>query len=343
MKKIVLPLTVLTIFVFAAAISKSFLNFKSTHDERVQATNVVIYANSSFMDSYGPGSELKAEFEKTCECKIEYFNAGGAAAAIEKIRLDPKRRVDLILGVDHLLLTRLANSVPLQSITRPEIPWAEPLKTYVYTRYIPYDWSPMGFIYRTGEVKPAHSWQELEAALPLKSLSLQDPSLSTPGLEFLYWLYATTPDLATSLENLKPIVHSYNPSWSASYGLFKNGQARVTFSYLTSLLYHWKNEKDERYQFMNFDVGHPLQVEYAVVPEACWNCGDAKKFIEFLLTPTAQKILAEKNFMMPIRNDVQLDEIFAKLPKVKVLEANKLIDFTKNQSELIELWKTKRP
>lgn len=341
-KKIVFSLSGLAIFIFAVALTNSFLNTKSNRSERVKAANLVVYTHSSFMDAYGPGSELKSEFEKTCDCTIEYIDAGGAAAAIERVRLDPSRRVDVIMGIDHLLLARLAQNIKVQAIPAIDVKWSEAIRPFVYARFIPYDWSPMGFIYRKDETQPATSWSEAIANFSKNSISLQDPSMSAPGLEFLYWLFVLNNDFSKILKEINPFVHSYSPSWSASYGLFKNKQAKITFSYLTSLIYHWSEEKNENYQFMNFAEGHPAQIEYAVVPEVCWNCGTAKKFVEFLLTPSAQKILAEKNFMLPILDNLPLSEAYARLPQVKILSPEKLEEFARRQSELLEMWRLSR-
>lgn len=341
-KKIVFALAILTV-VFAVALSQMFLKTKSHREDRVKAANLIVYTHSSFMDAYGPGAELKLEFEKTCECTVEYIDAGGAASALERIRLDPKRRVDVIMGLDHLILARAAQSIRVQDIAAPSnTEWVESIKPFVYPRFVPYDWSPMGFVYRRGEVQPARSWPEAFAQLPKNSVSLPDPALSTPGLELLYWLFVSTPHFEDSLRRLKPIVHSYSPSWSASYGLFKKKQAKVTFSYLTSLVYHWQDEKDESYQFMVFQEGHPAQIEYAAVPDSCWNCNVAKNFVHFLISPFAQQKLAAKNYMLPVVNTISLGDAFLGLPNVKILGPEKLDEFVSRQNEWLELWRSSR-
>jgi thiamine transport system substrate-binding protein len=340
--KFILLLVVVTVIVFAVAMYRAFSRVSAHTEDRAKAANLIVYTHSSFIDAYGPGAELKAEFEKSCVCTVEYVDVGGAAALIERIKLDPSRRVDVVVGLDYLLLSRAAENIRFQEIDRPEIKWNEAIKTLTFARFVPYDWSPMGFIYRQGEVEPAHSWSELTQKMAAKSVSLQDPSLSTPGLEWLYWLFSTSSDLSAQLKSLNRVVHSYSPSWSAAYGLFKKDQTRATFSYLTSLAYHWQDEKDRRYQFMVFNEGQPLQVEYAAVPEACWNCNVAKKFVEFLTSPFAQKIIAAKNYMLPVAQDAETPTVFAELPKVKILDSKQTEEFVKQQASLIELWRVSR-
>lgn len=294
------------------------------------------------MDPYGPGLELKQEFEKNCDCTVEYVDAGGAKMAMERMKLDPTRRVDLILGLDHILLSSFAQTIKFQQLSAPDVPLREELRPFIYPRFIPYDWSPMGFVYRKGEVPVVSSWQEAFEQWPDRTLSLQDPELSAPGLEWLYWLYLQPKELTKNFVQLNRIAHSVSPSWSASYGFFRKGQVQAAFTYLTSLIYHWSEEKNEAYQFMQFKEGHPVQIEYAAVPDSCWNCGSAKKFVSFLLTEKAQKILAAKNYMLPVRNDVQLPEVYTKLPNVKILGPGRLDEFVGRQDEILDLWRKAR-
>jgi thiamine transport system substrate-binding protein len=333
------------IAVFAVTMGRSFMQLKENRSQRVRAANLIVYTHSSFIDAYGPGAELKAEFEKTCDCTVEYVDVGGAQAAIEKIKLDPSRRVDVLLGVDLLLLARLANSVRVQDINRPDINWSKDILPYVYSRFIPYDWSPMGFIYDKQKVKSASSLSDALLNLPKATLALQDPVMSAPGLNWLYWLYTVSEnknDLEKNILNMNKLAHSYSPSWSAAYGLFRKNQAPMVFSYLTSLIYHWENDKNSQYDFMTFSEGHPVQIEYAAVPDACWNCAVAKRFVEFLVSPYAQKRLVEKNYMLPVSNDVVLPEIYQRLPKTKNISNSKLEEFTLKSNEILTSWDASR-
>ena len=338
-KKIFFSVFALTVVVFSIAMVQFFKSTNENKELRVQTANVVIYTHSSFMDVYGPGPELKTEFEKSCDCTVDYVDGGGTDLIIEKMKLDPSRRVDLILGLDHLQLSKVAQSIRLQSLPKPAAPLKSELIPFVYDKFLPYDWSPMGFIYRQSESKPFSSISEALAKMPESSLTLQDPEVSSPGLEFLYWLFVQPEGLDVMLQKASLVAHSYSPSWSTAYGLFKKKQAKFTFSYLTSLVYHWQEEKDRDYQFMVFDHGHPAQIEYAAVPDSCWNCGAAKKFVGFLLTPEAQKILAQKNYMFPVREDVELAPEFSELPKVKVLGPERLDDFTRGRPDHVLRWR----
>jgi len=337
-KNSVLILFLATIATFTMALVHLFQKTKGQHEDRVQAITVVVHAPSSFIDPYGPGAEIKALFEKSCDCTVQYVDVGSANMAIERLRMDPTRRADVLLGLDLLRLPRAIQTVKLQTLKRPTIPWRKEINPFVYQKFLPYDWSPMGLIYRKSETQPFSTWKEGLLKLPPRSLALQDPILSSPGLEFVFWLYNLSPSLGDTLKSLKPLVHSYSPSWSEAYGLFKKKQARVAFSYLTSLLYHWREEHNEDYQFMVFPDGHPVQIEYAAVPDSCWSCEPGKRFLEFLLTPQAQEILANKNYMLSVRSDVT-PALSERLPDVNVLGPQRLDEFLSKEAELLQIWK----
>jgi thiamine transport system substrate-binding protein len=93
---------------------------------------------------------------------------------------------------------------------------------------------------------------------------------------------------------------------------------------------------------MSFSNGHPLQIEYAAVPDTCWNCNVGKRFVEFLGSPWAQKLLAEKNFMLPIRADVELPAVFKELPKVKTLAPTDVENFVNERQVLLDIWRDHR-
>jgi len=349
--KLAVLLFLATILTFAVVLSLMFRRTANRSEARKQEINLIVYAPKSFIDSFGPGDAIKKQFEEKCQCTVEYIDVGGSATTIEKIKLDEKRRVDVVVGMDLLLLDRVFHSIRVQDLEKPQVELRDELKDMVFPRFVPYDWAPMGFIYRKGELKESQSLQAFLAEAPEKSVALEDPEVSSTGLEWLYWLYKTATlnqslnqsKFEGALQSLRRVTAMVAPTWSSAYGLFKKNQAKAVFSYQTSLVYHRAVEKDYRYEFMQFSEGHPAQIEYAFVPDACWNCTVAKKFVENLLTPEVQKILAEKNFMLPVIKNVELSEEFQKLPKVKILPREGLDQFARRQSEIIEEWKKQNP
>ena len=114
-------------------------------------------------------------------------------------------------------------------------------------------------------------------------------------------------------------AHSYSAGWSAAYGLFTNKQADLVLSYATSPIYHLVEEKNSNFKSYEFQEGHPVQIEFAGVPETCQNCEAAIKFVQFMQTTEAQKIIMAKNYMLPIYKPAQEATAFDTIKIYKLL------------------------
>jgi thiamine transport system substrate-binding protein len=156
----------------------------------------------------------------------------------------------------------------------------------------------------------------------LKSkIALQDPRTSSPGLHFLVWVFENK-DADSAIRYLKQMnsqVHSYSPSWTASYGLFTTGQADMVFSYVTSPVYHAVEEKDNSFMAAETTEALPVQVEFAGIPSTCRNCEAAEMFVNFLLTDEAQRVIMAKNWMLPVNDKVKEGTAFDAVKKYKTL------------------------
>ncbi|MCB0422411.1 MAG: thiamine ABC transporter substrate-binding protein, partial [Bdellovibrionales bacterium] len=194
------------------------------------------------MGIYGPGPKLKENFEKICDCTVEFVNAGDSALLLQKIKILEKTKIDFVIGFDQLSLKEAEGEISWQPLLLDHPNWAPEIPKVESEFFAPYDWSPLTFIYRKQEVSPQSSFFDfLKKSELTKGISLQDPRLSTPGQQFLLWAEYLKRGSAEEFWSLmKPLVHSYSSSWSNSYGLFQRKKAKVTFSYLTSPIYHWK-------------------------------------------------------------------------------------------------------
>lgn len=136
------------------------------------------------------------------------------------------------------------------------------------------------------------------------------------------WVVNTMPE-DQAIDFLKRIAkqsHSFSSSWSTSYGLFKNKNADLVLSYNTSPAYHILEEKDDGYQSLEFTEKHPVQVEFAGVLGSCLNCESAIKFVYFLRSTEIQKIIMNKNYMLPIDKQAMEGTIFDALPVYNLLD-----------------------
>jgi thiamine transport system substrate-binding protein len=264
---------------------------------------------------------LVENFKKQCQCVVEVSNAGDAGLLVERLELSHKDQFDLVIGLDQVALADAEKKIQWREILFPQMIFATEVAPHLTSHFVPYDWAPMTFIYRKDDVKPPTSLNDLLSDEYRSKIAIQDPRSSTPGFDFFQWVRAVEKDHAADyLEKLKPNIQSISPSWSFSYGLFKKGLAKLVFSYVTSLVYHWDVEADHHYQAASFPEGHPYQVEFAAIPAGCTECGLAEQFLKTMMSKEGQKLIAQKNFMLPAVSGVELSPSYSQLPKLKLIE-----------------------
>ena len=308
-----------------------------------------ILTYSSFAGAYGPGPLLKEEFEKHCSCEVQWFLSEDSTLLSQRFHLLPK--IDMALGWDQI--TKLsANkkawenlSVLRESKLNPQLLNQLNLPSGLEEDFfIPYDWSPLGFLSK----KPLQK-TEAEPNPPIQISSLEDlksfsgrfsipePRTSNVGLQFYYWVYESYKgDLEKIADYLKQIqnqLYGPVPSWSLAYGFFRKGQTDLGFSYLSSLLYHEKEESKQKYFFLTFESAHPYQVEFFSISKKSKNKGLAFRFSKLLLSEKGQKILMDKNYMLPVSLD------YNKEGMPELLSYDLLDDFIAKKQELLDLWK----
>lgn len=293
-----------------------------------------VISYSAFLGVEGPGAEIAKRFQAETGTQVDYLDSGDAGLLLKKMDLFP---ADLVMGFDQLTLPEAKASRQwrdLSQVVPQGLRWSGP-------DFMPLDWAPMAFIFRKGEIDAPKSLNDLLDARFKGAIALEDPRTSTPGLQFFFWVLdemGVEPGFEF-LKNLKPNLHSVAASWSAAYGAFTKKEAKLVFSYLTSPVFHWTVEKDDRYQPAIFPDGLPVQVEYVGIPQSCQNCQAAERFAVFLLKPETQRLIMERNYMFPVVNEVTTGSEFAKAPAANTREWKTLPDLLKRREELFDRWR----
>lgn len=300
-----------TIFGVICLIGLIYLSYSKI--KNLTKADLIIYSYSSFTSKWGPGPLIKAQFEEKCHCVTEFRNADDSRLLIQRIELErDKDGADIVIGLNQWDVERaklklgFKNEIGLDElINKDEV--LELSGVGESAQLVPFDWGPMAFNTKKGSpVSNAKSLNDFLMNLPEKSLALQDPRTSSPGLNFLFWLVQVLgeDEAFQYLDKLKSKIFNVTSGWSTSYGLFQKGQAQAVFSYVTSPLYHLIEEKDSNYLALPFEEGQPIHIEYAGVLPQCINCERASEFMRFLISPSVQKILMEKNYMLPVIKSV---------------------------------------
>lgn len=339
-KRTLIILFVLTIGAFAGVWIHFINESKELDRSKIKMWPLRVLAYPTFASAYGPGPELAKEFEKRCNCKVELLNAGDSALLTEKILAKGDDfTVDVVLGYDQLTIPKALESLSWKKIDIEKFEIPERLKFPGQEFMIPFDWAPLTFIYKKSEIDPPQNLRQLLESRFDSAVSLQNPTTSTPGRQFFQWIYsALGPEAGLSFfSSLAAQNFVFADTWSSSYGLFQKGPMKMSFSYLTSVVYHWEVEKNEDFQPAVFEEALPIQVEYMAVSSRCRLCEEAEDFLKFILEPGAQSLIMQKNYMFPINDDVRKGTKFDSLPAIKTLplEATMPEDWMKQALEKV--------
>src|SRR3569832_1107038 len=263
---------------------------------------LTIYTYDAFAADYGPGPGLKAGFEKTCSCTLNFVAADSSIGALRKVQLEgATTAADIVLGLDTSL-TGEARATGLFSphgltFDKLSLPaaWTDP-------DFAPVDFGYFAFVYDKTKVKtPPTSFDELIKEPASFKIVLEDPRSDTPGLGLVLWIKAAYGDKAPAIwKGLKPHVVTMAQSWSDAYGLFLKGDADMALSYTTSPAYHAVAENNPGYGYADFTEGFYPQIEIAGVLKSSPHQDLANQFHDRQAGPEAQAVIPTTNWMYPV-------------------------------------------
>ena len=270
------------------------------------AETLTIYTYDSFDADYGPGPGLKAGFEKTCGCTVNFIATDSSIGALRRVQLEGTMTpADIVLGLD----TSLSGEARATGLFAPHglsfdklslpAPWTDP-------DFTPVDFGYFAFVYdKTKVPNPPKSFDDLIKEPDSFKIVLEDPRSDTPGLGLVLWIKAAYGDRAAEIwKGLKPHILTMARSWSDGYGLFLKGEADMALSYTTSPAYHAIAEKNPNYAYADFSEGFYPQIEIAGILKSSKHQALAQKFLSWLATPEAQSIIPETNWMYPLSGAV---------------------------------------
>lgn len=297
---------------------------------------LTIYTYSSFVSDWGPGKELKTEFEKNCNCEVNFIGVGDGVSTLNRLKLERnKSKADIVLGLDSDLIEIARDSKLVQNhqISKPKLStqfWSED--------FIPYDHGYFAFIY--DETKTKNIPKNLKELLNNdnnQTIIYQDPRSSVLGKSLVLWVNKIYPNEVNDIfKNLAKNTVTITKGWSEAYGLFKKGESDFVLSYSTSPVVHLQ-EGITKYKAVIFEDGNYEQVETAAITKNAKNLKLANEFLQFLLSKEAQTIIMNKNIMYPsIKMD--LPDEFKQIQEVKTSISYSPKEVFDNQKEFIRQW-----
>lgn len=341
MKHFILFLGFIFLFLFVSHVNKNQSLLTGN-----QKPIIKVFAYSSFTSKWGPGPQLKTLFEQKCNCIIEFVEGSDSGILLQRLKVEgQKLGADLVVGFDQFDLQKATVEMSWRALDFSKIDADAQIKAAMKNEYfVPYDWGVLSFVARKSSgISTTLSLDDLMQTQFASKIALQDPRTSSVGLQFLMWVLKVKGE-EEGFEYIRKMmkqVHSYSPSWSTAYGLFKSEQVDIVLSYVTSPLFHSIEEKNSDFVALEMIEPQPLQVEFVGIPSFCGNCEMAEEFINLMMSSEGQRILMEKNYMLPVLKNVRMGTPFesVKVP-FRLLE----IEFPSlNQVEsVLEKWSTIR-
>lgn len=296
---------------------------------QASSSELVVYTYDSMIARGGLGEEIFPVFEKKENCKIRVLSAGDGGQLLTRLQLDAKRgkpTAQLVMGLDT------ATWIQAQ-------PWLESWQNWLpqgyselknelrFNGFLSYDYSPLAFIVDRKNLKNQvfpRTIKDLLGSQLKRRILLEDPRTSMPGLSFLLY---TKKILGASVwdfwKGLRTHWLTLTPGWEAAYSLFIREEAPLVWSYLTSQAYHSERDPNDRFQALIFDEGQPVEIEGASLVKGSFSSEQhrklAQRFLEFLISPEVQTKIPKKNWMLPVRKDIDIPLSFKKLPVPKKL------------------------
>jgi thiamine transport system substrate-binding protein len=204
-------------------------------------------------------------------------------------------------------------------------------------RLIPFDYGGVTLNYDSKALpNPPTTWEQLLDPSFKRKIILMSPATSSPGRSFLLFTIAVFGEdkYLDFWKRLKPNILTVAPGWSEGYGLYTQGEAPIVLSYDTSPAYHRQFENETRYENLILDDSAYAQVEVAGVLRGSQNLVNARRLMDYLVSPELQGQIALSQVMYPVHPDVSLPDAFR-----AVKRAGKLVSLDeKKVAEKFETW-----
>ena len=299
---------------------------------------LTVYAGDYFTSEWGPGPVIEKGFEEICECDLQ-FSTGDL---VPRLLLEGKRtKADIVIGLSSDV-TAKARATDLfaphgqdnSALTLP-IEWAD-------ETFLPFNYGHTAFIYNetTMDTPPA-SFDALLALPDDVKIVIQDPRTSLSGLALVLWVDAVYRDKSAEVwAKLAPKILTVTKDWSASYGMFTDGEVDMVLSYTTSPAYHMFAENDFTKKAAIFPEGHYLMVETVGKIAATEEPELADAFMAYVMSEAFQTAIPKANWSLPsaLPKDQWPDE-WAQLPLPENVLFYTEAEATAAQKQAIEIWR----
>jgi thiamine transport system substrate-binding protein len=315
--KSLILISLLIVIVLILSACKNSSN-ESVNDD-IATDKLIIYCFDSFA-SWGLGPSVIPEFERLYDCKVILESTGSGGTILNRVLLEQDNpKADIALGMNNSHLFKALSEdvfISYKPTNLSNISDDDLLLDKSY-KLIPYEYSYYAFVYDSEVISnPPKTFGEMHSSTWKDKLIFIDPRTSSPGYGLLIWTLSIYGERGFDQfwDSLKNNILISPSSWNEAYSAFLAGEAPIVLSYATSPAYHIENENITKYKAFIPEEGGFREIGFAGIIKGSKNMYLAKKFIEYMLTEDFQKHIPEKQWTMPVINNIELPESYANLP-----------------------------
>ena len=288
------------------------------------STQLVVYTYDAFGEAIQKA--IEAKFRSAYGVEVSFARFEDTGGLYNRLFLErDKPQADVAIGLDNTYLAR-AYSDGLFQPYRPaglEVVDAKLLVDPQY-RLVPFDYGGVCLNVDTKALpNPPTSWEGLLDPSLRRKIILMSPATSSPGRNFLLLTIAVFGEdgYLDFWRKLKPNILTVAPGWSEGYGLYTQGEAPIVLSYDTSPAYHIQFENERRYQTLILGDAAYAQVEVAGIVKGARNLENARRLMDFLVSPEVQNLIPLNQLMYPVSPKADLPAAFREVKRANELKS----------------------
>lgn len=280
------------------------------------STVLRLYATVEFRSS-GLERSVLADFTKKHNCSVEVRLFDDANKLIEAIYSQPDS-IDVVFGLpdsftfsDDIKDSFLPYTPAHKDALNRVIPSGQPF------RLVPYGFSYLSVIYNSSLTEPPTSFGQLQDARFLKQLAVLSPNYSGQGRATVHWMVSLfgNDGYPQMLRALKKNVYRQYDTHAEAISALKTGESTLLLGLSTWPAWQKEISEDSAdLDFALFDEGSFLYTEGLGIHKNSRNPALASAFVEFMLSPSAQKMIIYKLGLFPVNKKTALPTALSNIP-----------------------------
>ncbi|HEY8392996.1 MAG TPA: thiamine ABC transporter substrate-binding protein [Capillibacterium sp.] len=274
---------------------------------------LTVYTYSSFPPALVDA--VVGHFQEEYKVKVEFKSFSDTGPLLNQLAREKEApQADVVIGLDNNYLPKALALGVLEPYKPQAVGEIRPDLIFDPDYYLtPFDYGFVVFNYdseRLTEVPASH--RDLLKPEYKGKIVIENPLTSSPGQVFLLTTIALFGEdgYLDYWRALKPNLLTITPGWDEAYGIFTSGEAPLVLSYGASPVYHLLYEDTERYKALVLDGGAYAQIEGVGIVKGTPYRTNARRLVDYVLSPEFQALIPETQFMYPVRTDLELPASF---------------------------------